>query len=218
MDRDAFTSFLSKPVRRLDADRGRRARVSEADAKLWREATRDVKPIRETPAEAAPPLPFAPVSPEPPPALAASAAPKALVRALPPVQIPVQPAAVPAGGSSVAGLDRGSAARLRRGTLPVEARLDLHGLTQEQAHHALNGFLARQFAAERRVVLVITGRGFSTRGQASAEGTGILRRSLPRWLHEGVNRERVLAWSPAQPRDGGSGAFYVLLRRRRDPP
>jgi DNA-nicking Smr family endonuclease len=101
------------------------------------------------------------------------------------------------------GLDRRSAERLRRGARRIEARLDLHGMTQAEAHGELEVFLARADAARQRCVLVITGKG------------GVLRAGVPRWINEQPNRSRVLAFSPAQPRDGGAGAFYILLRRRR---
>ena len=196
-------------MRRQAVERPRRGQATEDEIRLWREATRDVRPLIET-ARVPEPPPAAPTA-QPP----ASTAPSRSVSQLP-AHVPAQPLPVVQGRGSVAGLDRRSAMRLRRGTLAVEARLDLHGMTQEEAHHALNGFLSAQIRAERRVVLVITGRGFSQSGREPGETGGILRRSLPRWLHEGANRERVLAYSPAQPRHGGNGAFYVLLRRRRD--
>jgi DNA-nicking Smr family endonuclease len=101
------------------------------------------------------------------------------------------------------GHDRRSAERLRRGARRIEARLDLHGMTQAEAHRALDVFLARAEAAEHRCVLVITGKG------------GVLRAGVPRWINEQPNRSRVLAFAPAQPKDGGGGALYLLLRRRR---
>jgi DNA-nicking Smr family endonuclease len=104
-----------------------------------------------------------------------------------------------------AGLDRASAERLKRGRTPVEARLDLHGMTQDEAHRALSGFVAMSRAAGRRCVLVITGHG--------RMGGGILKAAVPRWLGEPGERRHVLAITPAQPRDGGAGALYVLLRR-----
>ena len=106
------------------------------------------------------------------------------------------------------GLDRRNALRLKRGQLPVEARLDLHGLTQEEAHRALAGFVARGQAAGKRVVLIVTGKG-------SREGTGVLKEAVPRWLNEPAIRARVLAMATAVPRDGGDGALYILLRRAR---
>jgi DNA-nicking Smr family endonuclease len=104
-----------------------------------------------------------------------------------------------------AGLDKASAERLKRGRYPIEARLDLHGMTQEQAHRALNGFVSRSRAIGRRVVLVITGHGrFSG---------GILKAAVPRWLNEPGLRPHLLATASAQPRDGGTGALYLLLRK-----
>jgi DNA-nicking Smr family endonuclease len=106
------------------------------------------------------------------------------------------------------GLDRRQALRLKRGQLEIEARLDLHGMTQAEAHRALSGFVARSHAAGKRTLLVVTGKG-------TREGTGVLRAAVPRWLAEPALRDRVLATAPAQPRDGGSGALYILLRRAR---
>jgi DNA-nicking Smr family endonuclease len=107
------------------------------------------------------------------------------------------------------GLDRRSAERLRRGQTPVEDRIDLHGLTQEEAHRRLNVFLAAAARGGRRCVLIITGTG------VWREGGGVLRDAVPRWLNESPLRPLVLAFAQAQPRHGGSGALYVLLKRRR---
>jgi DNA-nicking Smr family endonuclease len=106
------------------------------------------------------------------------------------------------------GLDRRQALRLKRGQLEIEARLDLHGMVQAEAHRALAGFVARSHAAGKRTLLVVTGKG-------TREGTGVLRAAVPRWLAEPALRDRVLASAPAQPRDGGGGALYILLRRAR---
>jgi len=109
----------------------------------------------------------------------------------------------------VAGVDKRSGERLRRGKLPIEARIDLHGMTQAQAHRALADFIDRQQAAGKRCVSVITGKGIY-RG-----GVGILKEAVPRWLNEPGIRRHILAFSHAQPKDGGTGALYVLLRRTR---
>jgi DNA-nicking Smr family endonuclease len=106
------------------------------------------------------------------------------------------------------GLDRRNWQRLKRGQLSVERTLDLHGHTQDEAHGALAGFLAAAQAAGCRCVLVVTGKGL--------EGAGTLRHMVPRWLNEGANRQRVVAFCAAQARHGGAGALYVLMRRRRD--
>jgi len=102
------------------------------------------------------------------------------------------------------GVDRRTAERLRRGQLAIEARLDLHGMTRAEAHRALTGFLATAQESGRRVVLVITGKG-----------QGVLKDAVPRWLNEGATRARILLFAHAQPKHGGNGALYVLLKRLR---
>jgi DNA-nicking Smr family endonuclease len=120
-----------------------------------------------------------------------------------PAPVPVSPSLPPL--ERFAGIDRARAERLKRGKLAIEARLDLHGMTQDEAHHAISGFIGGSRASGLRCVLVITGRG--------AVGGGVLRQAVPRWLDEPGLRRHVLAITPAQPRDGGAGALYILLRR-----
>lgn len=102
-------------------------------------------------------------------------------------------------------LDRRSWLKLRRGLYPIDARLDLHGLTQSEAHDRLTGFLASAQSRGNRCVLVITGRG--------VRHGGTLRGMTPRWLDEAPNRQRILAFTQAQLQHGGEGALYILLRR-----
>ena len=99
--------------------------------------------------------------------------------------------------------------KLKRGKLRPQARLDLHGMTQNEAHRALVSFMADAQAEGKRCVLVVTGRG------RLSEGGGVLRNQTPNWLNAPAIRSRLLAFATAQPRDGGSGALYVLLRRVR---
>ena len=79
-------------------------------------------------------------------------------------------------------------------------------MTQAEAHRALAGFVAGSRAAGRRCLLVITGHGRMS--------GGVLKAAVPRWLDEPELRPHVLALAPAQPQAGGSGALYVLLRRK----
>lgn len=109
------------------------------------------------------------------------------------------------------GIDKRTMDRLRRGKIPIEAVLDLHGMRQDEAHRRLVTFILSCWMNGTRMLLVITGKG--TR---SAEPGGVLRKQVPRWLHDAPLGEKVLTIQPAQPKDGGSGAFYVLLRRKRD--
>lgn len=131
--------------------------------------------------------------------------------AVPPVQKrPHAPAAPPLSAEAFAGVDRRTVERMRRGKLPIDARLDLHGSYQDGAQADLNAFIASCAATGCRTVLVITGKG------SVREGGGVLRRRLPDWLNQPACRPHVLAFAAARPEHGGSGAFYVLLRRRRD--
>ncbi len=108
-----------------------------------------------------------------------------------------------------ADLDARTMERLRRGRLRPEARLDLHGMTQDEAHQAVTGFIAASRGAGRRCVIVITGRG------RAKLGGGVLREQAPRWLNLQPTRGNILGFAVAQPKDGGSGALYVLLRKKR---
>ena len=112
---------------------------------------------------------------------------------------------------SLAGIDRRTVQRLQRGRLPIEATLDLHGMTQAAAQEALIGFVARSEAQGRRCVLVVTGKGMGR------EEAGVLRRQVPFWLNQPPLRARILAFDYARPEHGGTGALYLLLKRRRDP-
>lgn len=106
-------------------------------------------------------------------------------------------------------VDRRTAQKLKKGRFPVDVTLDLHGLTQAAAHSRLREVLLGAHARRLRCVLVITGKG------KSGAGAGVIKRSVPEWLHESALRAIVLRTETAQPEHGGSGALYVLLRRQR---
>ncbi|HEY7608985.1 MAG TPA: Smr/MutS family protein [Alphaproteobacteria bacterium] len=125
----------------------------------------------------------------------------------------------------LAGLDRRSGERLRKGQMPVEAELDLHGMTQEAAHAAVLRFVETQHAAGKRCVLIVTGKGGKSAGPFQPKavpgrltfgsGRGVLKEALPRWLNEPRLRAHIIAVSPASRAHGGEGAVYVLLKRKR---
>lgn len=106
------------------------------------------------------------------------------------------------------GIDRRTDEKLRRGRMDIDARIDLHGMGQTEAYASLRGFLLAGYGQGLRCVLVITGKG--------REGRGVLREKMPEWLREGDMGGVVLRFYPAKPQHGGQGAWYVLLRRRRD--
>lgn len=119
------------------------------------------------------------------------------------------------------GLDGSWAKRLRAGTLRPDGSIDLHGMTREAARGALHESLQRLAAAGARVLLVVTGKGGAP-GPAPADlmapgraPRGAIRAELPRWLAEPRIAPLILSVKPAHPRHGGSGAVYVILRRRR---
>ncbi|MDE0384209.1 MAG: Smr/MutS family protein [Defluviicoccus sp.] len=133
-------------------------------------------------------------------------APRRAAPSLEPDFAPLPPALAPGAAT---GVDARAVLRLRRGQTRPEARLDLHGHTLEQAHRALARFIERAAGDGRRCVLVITGKG------SVGQPGGTIRGEFPRWLNQGRLRPHILAFAEAQPKDGGAGAFYVLLRKRR---
>lgn len=175
-------------------------RLPPEDAKLFHAAMRDVKPlpkrrVRPVPVPAAPP--------------AAQAGKEPVARACK-TAAPTRAAPSPLAAKPNPGIDRRTAERLRKGEIPIERRIDLHGMTQDDAHAALDRFVRQAWSDGKRMLLVITGKG------SIAVGGGVLRRHVPRWLAAGEHGSRVLRIETAQARHGGGGAFYVLLRRQRD--
>ncbi|MGN6534831.1 MAG: Smr/MutS family protein [Mesorhizobium sp.] len=113
----------------------------------------------------------------------------------------------PGAGHAIHALDRPTHDKLARGRMPIEGRVDLHGLTQDEAHALLYSFLSRAHAGGVRYVLVITGKG------SSSGGDGVLRRSVPAWLSTPLFRPLVSSHDHAARNHGGAGALYVRLRR-----
>ncbi len=177
----------------------RQRRPSAAELALWQSVMAGTAPLPERRPQPQPQAAPASLATEASPATPAPmvrrrplAVPRTHARALDP-QRPID-------------LDRRTWLRLKRGQVGVELRLDLHGQTQAQAHQRLQTFVADAASSGCRCVLIVTGKGLET--------GGTLRHMVPRWLNEEPNRPRVVAFTPAQPRDGGTGALYVLLRRR----
>lgn len=105
-------------------------------------------------------------------------------------------------------LGRRAKQRVARGKEPIDGRLDLHGLTQREAHATLLRFLNAASLRGARLVLVITGKG----GVGQSE-RGILKRQVPQWLALPEFRERVIGFEDAHVAHGGEGALYVRIRR-----
>ena len=166
------------------------------DIHLFEVAMRDVVPLRKT---------------KKPKAVPKSLLAKSSVAAARIVEVPVlfsMPSPkTPARAAALPGLDRNTARRFERGELPRDRAIDLHGLTQQRAHAALDRFMAEAVSAGLRMLLVVTGKG--------KQGEGVLRRQVPEWLRGGPFASRILRLANARLPHGGEGALYVLLRRNR---
>lgn len=107
-------------------------------------------------------------------------------------------------------IDRTTHRKIARGRIHIDGRIDLHGLTLSEAYGLLHGFLRSAHSRGLRVVLVITGKG------ASFGSEGALRQSVPHWFATPMFRMLVSGYEDAARNHGGSGAFYVRLRRIRE--
>ncbi|MCS3729566.1 Smr/MutS family protein [Bradyrhizobium betae] len=179
----------------------RRRALSEEERELWDTVARQVKPLKKHRAAKAPaaartePSSVPSVTrPAPPPRpIAAAPAPRVAKPAMPPL----------------APLGKRERTKLSRGRSEIEARLDLHGMTQTRAHRALTGFLHRAHHDGLTFVLVITGKG------RSGGESGVLRRQVPEWLSLPEFRAFVVGFEEAAIGHGGEGALYVRIRRAR---
>jgi DNA-nicking Smr family endonuclease len=181
----------------------RRRQVSDEEHALWQAITRSVVPLKRRRKHAAPPkVASAPklIPPARPPA--ASMHVVAVVQKPAPKPTPKEPVLAP--------LDRRSKQKLARGTQAIDARIDLHGRTQGEAHVVLLSFLQRQQARGAKTVLVITGKG-----GRSDSGRGVLKRQVPMWLALPEFRALVVGFADAAIGHGGEGALYVRVRRAR---
>ena len=115
------------------------------------------------------------------------------------------------------GLDGHTAQKLKKGDVDPDAKLDLHGLTQDAAHGALLKFLRNAHRGRARLVLIVTGKGKREPDtfDMSGSGYGVLNRLVPRWLREPAFAPFIASISTAHRRHGGDGALYVYLRKSR---
>ena len=178
-------------------------RLSTDDADLWKATTKDVKPLEGKAYEA---------GSEPVSAPDAEEGVGGRETALPARQ---EEKPKNRKGTEV---DRRTEERFRKGEMEIEARLDLHGYRQDEAQSALNSFITNAYQQGKRCVLVITGTGRTKQENQDwwEEKPGILKRRVPEWLKLAPIRDFVLKTHQAKQKDGGEGALYVLLRRKRD--
>ncbi len=217
--------------------------LREEERRLWQQVAETVTPLergeRPRPSE---PIAEPVVAPPPPPV---AVAPPPVPPSPRPIEPRAEPSPLPHGPSkrALAGWTRAATAkhrdggtdavmiprppalapiddrtrrRLVRGTMAIDERLDLHGLTQDAAHAALRRFLVSARDRGARVVLVITGKGRPGGSAVEQHERGVLRRSVPHWLGDPSLRDVVVGFEEAHLAHGGAGAIYVRLRRRRD--
>ncbi len=183
--------------------RKRLRRLTDEEIALWTEVARSVARRRG----ATLPAPLNPVRAARPPA------PPPTGTIEPPAARPAKPSAPP-----LAPIERRLKRDLSRGRAAIDGALDLHGLTQAEAHQALRGFLRHSQARGARLVIIVTGKG----GAIDEFGgwpneRGVLKRVTPQWLREADLRSVVLGFEEAGRAHGGSGALYVRLRRLQVP-
>ena len=135
---------------------------------------------------------------------------------LPTNQQKFTPATVP----PLLGYSKREKSRLSRGLTTIDGKIDLHGLTQDQAQKALHIFIGRAVASGWKNVLIITGKGtthfnhsLKSYGEFGHESPGVLRRKVPQWLSEPSIRNMVLGYETASSSHGGIGALFVWLRK-----
>jgi DNA-nicking Smr family endonuclease len=183
--------------------RPRKRVLSEEERALWESVAKHIKPLRKRPrpvkAQSEDGQPAAkPVAPPPSPR---------------PIKVaPVSKPDPPPSAPPLVRLGRRERSQLSRGRKEIDARLDLHGMTQTRAHQALSNFLRRAHADGLTFVLIITGKGRS--GERDSE-RGVLRRQVPHWLSLPEFRTLVVGFEEAHIGHGGEGALYVRIRRVR---
>ncbi|MDB5512483.1 MAG: Smr protein/MutS2 [Enterovirga sp.] len=180
--------------------RGRARPLTSEDRQIWAEVARSIAPL---PGRATPDIRELPPERSEPSG-------RELPQAAPP---PTPPRAKPAL-APLAPLEPRTRRALARGKARPDAKLDLHGLREAEAHAELLRFIRRASAEGHKLVLVVTGKGGPAGGFGGGE-RGVLRRMVPHWLAAPELRSAVLGWEEAAHRQGGAGALHVRLRRGR---
>jgi DNA-nicking Smr family endonuclease len=194
------------PIPELPVQPRRKRALSEEEHALWESVAKQIKPLRKKPRAAKTHIVLPDVET---PAVAKPAAPPrlALSAKIPRAPKPDTPPAPP----PLAPLGRRERSQLSRGKKEIDARLDLHGMTQARAHRALSVFLQRAHGDGLTFVLIITGKG----KMGSESERGVLRRQVPQWLNLPEFRSLVVGFEEAHIGHGGEGALYVRIRRSR---
>lgn len=198
--------------------------LTEEEQSLWSTVTRTLRPIVEhqdgvpntlkiNTSEPSKPIPIAPPPIPKPQAKMMRPAPKRSAGAR--ITFDLLPDPAEAFSRPDPGMDRRLFDKLRKGKLIPDGRIDLHGMTADHAKTALTGFMFNARHRGMRVVLVITGKGRKGNDSIAPDRQGVLRHAVPEWLRAAPLGGMVLQVTPAHRKDGGTGAYYVYLRRVR---
>lgn len=190
---------------------------ADDDASLWQHTARTIDPLKRGKPRVHASLEVP--SPGTPPRAKPAAPEKSKAASKPETRLPPSPPVKISSPPPIAEFDRKAARKIRRGNHEIEARIDLHGMRQEEAHTALRAFVQRCVGSGKRWVLVITGKGKPTSADDDdspyeRRERGVLRRNVPRWLEEPDLRQLVVSYTTAAIAHGGEGALYVHLRTR----
>ncbi len=117
---------------------------------------------------------------------------------------------------STANIDKNTATKFVKGNYQIDARLDLHGYTEKGAFSAVTDFIKNCYIQRKRCILIITGKGLRDDNKPWYETTGVINQALIGWLNNPEIRPFILSVAQAKQSDGGSGAYYILLKRQRN--
>lgn len=196
----------------------KRKRLSEEDKALWKKVSETAEPLHSPGARPKPPSERPLPMPKPVTVEHSKIAPFQLgaKSKVSDIGHDLMPSISERVGGQPVQMDKKAYGRMTRGKLKPEGRIDLHGMTLEQAHPALIGFVTRSYAEGKRLVLVITGKGKSKHDDGPIPvRRGVLKHQVPQWLQMAPLRSVVLQVREAHLKHGGSGAYYVYLRRTR---
>ncbi|MDX5595087.1 Smr/MutS family protein [Pseudovibrio sp. SPO723] len=194
--------------------RSRRKALSKEDKALWQKVTATLTPIKANRAAFVEALEEQVTDNEPATAAKASPVKDTKKQQLNGVSMPSKPTPPPL--PPLAPMAKRERRKVVRGRgKPIDARIDLHGMTQHQAHDRLRGFLYQSQASGHSLVLVITGKGASPDSAPYGDMRGVLRRMVPQWLSLPDFRSFVVGFEQAHASHGGEGALYVRIRRRK---
>lgn len=174
-------------------------KISKEDLSLWIETTKDIQAIPQAEEIERP------------------------TKELPPIRNSIDNTSVYHGNplqdlaiGQVADIDRNTATKFKRGEFKIERRLDLHGYTEDEAWEAVTNFVKNSYIDNLRCVLIVTGKGKPHPDDEDfVPRRGILKEKVPQWLNSRELRPLILSISYSQIKDGGEGALYILLRRKR---